>query len=183
MTFARNISALIAIFCAGMAWACEPLPPHLVKDPRIKIASDCSFTDGTKGYIGPLTAGPAIDLGDDKIGQKLTAVYDGGLCGIVLERLLVVDCSTGDDLVFEGREKGDHAESGTEIRNIQRPAGPLSLSPGFTMADLQETAQRNDISFEVNSIHDLARKLKPRNRFDAACGCKLHYPDSLGARK
>ncbi len=105
MTQLAAIGAMGLSLAAGMAVACEPLPPQLVRDPGIKKSWDCSFTDAQPGYHGPMFGGPAIDIGKGKFAQKLTAVYDSGLCGIQKEQLLVVDCQSGEDALFDGRAR------------------------------------------------------------------------------
>jgi hypothetical protein len=177
---AAIICAFGPFLLASAALACEP-PIKPPKDPRIKTQADCSFTEGQGGYFWPMTAGPAVKIGAGKFAQKLTSVYDGGLCGIELERLLVVDCDAVEDVLFDGRHINEHVESGTEIASIQPPKGPLALTASATLASLKTKATRAGIEFEANSIAARAAETKRRNRFNPYCGCKLHYPDSAGA--
>lgn len=183
MTTSAIICALGASVVASVAMACEPLPPHLVKDPKIRKSADCSFSEGQWGYHGPHTGGPAVRIGEGKFAQKLTSFYDGGLCGIELERLLVVDCDKVQDVLFEGRERDPeaHSETGTEIRSIQPPKGPIALKASSSLEQLKTAAKRARIDFAENTVRGLAASTKRRNRFDPYCGCKLHYPQSQGA--
>lgn len=184
MTQAAAIGALGLGLAAGMAMACEPLPPHMVRDPGIKKSWDCSFTDAQPGYHGPMFGGPAVAIGNSKFAQKLTAVYDSGLCGVEREQLLVIDCQSGEDVLFEGRPVDeDNPDSGTEIRSLQPPKGPLAMKRTATIDGLATAAKRAGIDHRRNAVRQLAASAVRRNRFDPYCGCKLHYPGSAGAKQ
>ena len=181
---ATAISALGLGVVAGMAMACEPLPPHLVRDPGIKTSWDCSFTDAQPGYHGPLTGGPALAVGNSHVAQKLTSVYDSGLCGVERERLLFVDCASGEDVLFEGQPRDEgNPDAGTEIRSLQPPDGPLAMTRAATIDGLTAAATRAGIPHSRNSARRLAASAVRRNRFDPFCGCKLHFPGTVGAKQ
>ena len=165
-----------------MAAACEPLPAHLIKDPKIEKQADCSFTEGEYGSIGPLEGGKAINIGNGLVGQRLSNYFDSGLCGIEAQELFLMNCTTGEDLVFEGAPlNGDPYNQGREIASIQHPKGPLRLGPDATLEQLASVARRSGIEYKTNSIRARAKAIKRKNRFDPSCGCKLFYPGSVGA--
>ncbi|MFK7751997.1 MAG: hypothetical protein AB8B51_05565 [Sedimentitalea sp.] len=184
MKSAAIIGALAMGCGAERAVACEPLPPALVKDPAIKVAADCSFRQGQYGFVGPFEGGKVVDIGNGKIGQRLSNFHDSGLCGIENQQLFLMDCMTGADIVFEGAPRnGDAANFGTDVAAIQHPKGPLTISPNMTFEKLAGTARRANIAFETGSIRARAKAIKRINQFDPACGCKLFYPDSVGAKQ
>ena len=184
VTRADVIGACALALQAQLAAACAPLPPHLVKDPRIEVGPDCSFAEGQYGVGGPFEGGPAVDIGNGKVGQRLSVVYDSGLCGIENQQLFLMDCTTGQDIVFEGRARqGDGANYGTEELAIQKPQGPLAIGPDVSFEQLASVARAAGIAYQTDTIRARAKAIKRKNRFDPLCGCKLHYPGARGARE
>ncbi len=189
MRFATGILALPAMIAVHTALACEPKVVGFFDDyvreyrKPIDVQADCSFKEvflvrkQITRVVSTYAAGAAHDLGNGLVAQRLT---DGtGICSEI-ERLLVVDCATGEKVALEGRlpPGGDDGSGFRErrISEIQWPKGPVRLGPETTIDGLVALADAEGISL-VRDIDKQVLELRRRNRFDPACGCKLFYPD------
>jgi phosphosulfolactate synthase (CoM biosynthesis protein A) len=97
--------------------------------------------------------------------------------------LLFVDCTTGQSVLiygeYEPNVKGSSL-NGSFIKFIQKPYGPISITPQSEVDELINTAKTNDLKVVEDAKTFLEGKQK-RDRYDFACGCKLYYPDSVAA--
>lgn len=170
----------------NMAVACSPRVfwgPGILKDKPISIAADCSFEDayverirnGPHYTMNKRLGGPVRDYGDGRIAQKITP---STLCARS-EMLLFVDCNTGESVLIEG--KPDEYDHDRLIKYIQRPHGPISLGPKSTVAGLEQIAKEHDLDL-VEDVKAFLAGSNKRDRYDLACGCKLYYPESIGAK-
>jgi hypothetical protein len=123
--------------------------------------------------------GPVIDIGNGRIGQKITASFD---CD-VNETLLFVDCNAGDGIVVLG-EPADFTIGGeyNVISEIQKPRGPIKLTPSTEVSEVEEIARSHDFFYE-RDVMKRPRSMMKSQRYDPFFGCKLFYPNSEGAKQ
>jgi hypothetical protein len=178
--FAWTLTAPFCFACEG-----EPLPAHIIDLP-LEVSDDGSFRyagevdNSINGRFlwGEVGGNPIVDIGNGRVGQKLFAY---GAC-LQVEKLLFVDCSNDVLVLFYG-EGSDGLGGGwlSSISAIQAPDGPIRLSATSTVEQLEGVAKANKISFTRDLIK-IVDASKERNRFDPWNGCKIFYPDSLGAK-
>ena len=159
----------------------------------IEVGADCSFKDvdysgfEPDGYVADvLKGGPARDRGNGRIGQRLFST----MCG-EFERLLFVDCTTGQATIIDGSvdpalPEDDRGYGVPElIKYIQPPYGPIEIGPQSTVDGVTKIAKSAGLSvWAVDRI--LGSEAGPYrsvdDQYDYTCGCKLFYPDSVGAK-
>lgn len=193
-TEAAQVAALFALLAATQAGACDfgfySESEARKLDGPIEVLPDCSFSD-VSSYrfdVGQYLThsadgGPARDRGNGRIGQ---VIGSSGVCSTT-ERLLFVDCTSGEAVLFEGRSMppapGD-VEIGGFIQEtakaIQPPHGPISITKDATVSDLVAKAKANGINYDLD-VKSFFGAAKKRDRYDFRCGCKLFYPGSPGA--
>jgi hypothetical protein len=184
MSFRLALAALpLATLASGAALGCEPIyssdPQEWARaDTRLELRPDCSFENASFGVQE--SGAPVRDRGNMRIAQRLS--YADG-CNQT-EQMLVVDCSTGDLAVFEGEPGPNPVSIGggpfTSIKYIQKPLGPLNVTSKTTVADLIAAAEKHGIEYFPDFVAR-QKKEKRKNRYDAYCGCRLYYPESVGA--
>jgi hypothetical protein len=184
---------VMLLACAGghPAAACDPTVftgGSASYDTRISVKPDCSFQDtfverygaSADFTVNSRSGGPARDIGNGRIGQK---IVPSEMCG-PSEALLFLDCTTGETIAIRGVPSPlyeDSSLAGSFIEFIQAPYGPIRLNAQSTVAELKETAKANDLDV-IEDAPDLLAGTRKRDRYDAYCGCKLYYPDSAGAK-
>jgi hypothetical protein len=166
-----------------------PMSEQLL-DPPIDLRSDCSFddvlingswSDEDQGYVGTesyLGGGAARDRGEGRVGQR---IVDGRGCYSV-EKLLVVDCTSGESVLIDGLQPPELADANfvaAKIELIQAPNGPISVNANTRISDLVDAAAQNGLTLTTEVEAIFAKRGK--DRFDHTCGCKLFYPGSPGA--
>jgi hypothetical protein len=179
----------VALVTASHVMACDPAVytgGSALLDKRISIGPDCSFQDEfverNRGSVyftlNSRSGGPVVDVGNGLIAQKVIA---SEICG-PSETLLFVDCTTGQSVLIYGKpEPNDEGGwNGSFIKFIQKPYGPISITPQSEVDELINTAKTNDLGVVEDAKTFLEGKRK-RDRYDFACGCKLYYPDSVAA--
>ena len=179
------IASVIAFALAtGMASACDLRRQPLVWfDKPIGVAADGSFKLAGETFGQEEVGRPVVDIGNEKIGQRLIA-YVG--CG-EFQRLLVADCAKGDLVVIKGLPVPEiplNDSGGGPIYTIDLlypPAGKIRLSKSVTVAGLVSVAKRAGYEYEIDAAKAFA-KMKKKNRYNPYSGCKLFYPESLGAK-
>jgi hypothetical protein len=172
-----------------MATGCEPPKARgLFEDPDLPITinPDGSFEnaavmDGDDYLYG----GPARDIGGGRVGQVIMVA--GGCTNV--QRLLVVDCTTNSAIAVHGipvREVDIAAFDGfpyqESARAVQPPYGPLALTPATTVAEVAALAAREGWTVE-RDVPAWAAARGPRNAFDPFIGCRIFYPDPVGATR
>ena len=180
----------MVLVTTSQAMACSPAMYPIGSaffDKRISIGPDCSFQDEFvernrgSGYFttDSRSGGPVMDVGNGRIAQKVVA---SEVCSPI-ETLLFVDCTTGQSVLIYG-EPEPNVEGGSLngrfIKFIQKPYGPISITPQSEVDELINTAKTNDLRVIEDAKTFLEGKRK-RDRYDFACGCKLYYPDSIAA--
>ena len=161
-----------------------PEAPANWRDAPVKVGADCSFAQAGETHYGYLSGNAPLDVGNGRIGQRW--LHDNGPCASG-ESLVVADCNTMEIVRISGQldPKNPIVMSGggemTSVDHLYPPMGKIRLTTSTTVGDLIVTAEREDYDYVTNVMGYLA-KLKPRNRFDPFCGCKLFYPDSVGAQ-
>jgi hypothetical protein len=167
-----------AALAPSLAAGCElSEPPAGWRDARIAVGADCSFTEA--GHTFHLDgSGPAPkDLGGGRIGQRWTWATN---CG-AREELVVVDCTTREAIGIEGRPYEQGTIGGTSVDLLYAPKGPIRLTARSTVPALAAIASAAGLTAWTD-VSARLRDLKPRNRPDPYCGCRLFYPDSDGAK-
>lgn len=193
----KGMVAMATLALSGPALACEPEMLDFSKDgplpALIEVGADCSFEDvdysgfEPEGYVADrLHGAPARDRGNGRIGQRLF----NNMCG-EFERLLFVDCTTGQATIIDGSYDPALPEDGRGIgvpqliKYIQPPYGPIEIGPQSTMDGVTKIAKSAGLSvWDVDRI--LGTGTNPYrsvdDQYDYTCGCKLFYPDSVGAK-
>jgi hypothetical protein len=171
------------------ARACEPVPvPELREGPDSPavLYSDGSFDQaGTDDWWEFLDGRPLRDIGGGRVGQVIVAGL--GNC-LFYERLLVVDCTRAEGILVDGlspppgpSEPGPMSQSlEASARALQPPYGPLALTSATTVAEVAALAAREGWN-AYTDIRGWAASRGPQNAFDPFMGCKIFYPNSVGA--
>lgn len=163
------------------AMACEPDYPGRVRQDRpIAVASDGSFRDASDDDGWTDISGRAVrDIGGGRVGQ----VIETWSCE-TFQRLLVVDCASGEAILVDGLAGVAVPEDGFGVqastRALQPPYGPLALGPSVTVPQIAALAAREGWSARTD-VAAAARELGSRNAWDPFLGCRLFYPGSPGA--
>lgn len=176
--------ATLGLSGAVMA-ACAPLPTAMKYDSKVRQGASCVFDRAAENDRGGVyKGGKAVDIGGGFVGQKLT--FDPTGCDRI-ETLVVLDCNAGQMAAFNGTTnpvfKGGPIPVGpvnTSIRNLQPPHGPVALRPSMKLSELIAKARSHSIGVG-RTPEGLYVGKRPRNQFDAFCGCGLFYPGSKGA--
>ena len=173
--------ALIALQ-GGMADASCSLAPKtlfgLLANKRVKQKPDCSYVNG--GYYDGESGEAAIDLGNGRVMQRV--VPPGPM---ISERVILLDCASGDSLVVHGKADPDRETScgsSFEVRRYEKPDGPLDYGAGADLSELERVARRYEVVVYGNAEAQNDDELL-RDRVDYFCGCRLFYPGSPGAAK
>ena len=196
----RSVVALLLILATSAeAVACEPSvydrrEAAKVDDPVV-TNPDCSFTDADAFNVNDdeyylvryLLGAPVRDIGNGRVAQRLSEP----LCGGVTEHLLFVNCAAGESVMIEGVEEPGLTIDGYYvpdflIRYIQPPYGNAGVTSATTVEDLSQRAMQAGYAIlsDVNTYLDTPNRLrKIADRYDVSCGCKLFYPDTVGAQK
>jgi len=158
--------------------ACTFTEPAFWRDKPIKILSDGSFTEAEESSLSSLSGKAPIDIGKGKIGQRITF---SGPCDFV-EYLLVVDCFSLETIVIEGLPNPEviNEYSSPEIFRLYPPHGKIRLTKSVTVAELAAISAAEGYEYETDLQKALGVK-KKKNAYNPFAGCKVLYPDSLGA--
>ena len=175
------------------AWACEPPDPSRVPvDRPITVYSDGSFADASEDDDWNFLVGqPVRDLRGGRVGQVIE--QDAVYCE-VLQRLLVVDCTTGEAFLVHGlppendniRWPGEHGgpwdwPAKESTRALQAAGGPLPLTAATTVAEIRAIAAQECLT--VADVPGMVADMKPRNRYAPFLGCRIFYPGSRQAER
>ena len=176
-----GIAFCALVFGVQTALACEPmlqLPHH---DQSALQRADCSYAHA-EGSSGDFSGGPAVNIGDGRVAQKLTFDHHG--CWVD-ERLFVANCAAGEAAIFDGIEDVTtdiriEGASYTKIGWIQPPHGPIALTPVVEIEQLLALAEISDIPTKRLARWSFG---EGRNEVELSCACRLFYPDTPGARQ
>lgn len=167
----------------AMLSAPSPVPACVVgvapegwQDPPIRIAADCSYTEGGSEFGDNVSSGPAIKIGGGLIGHRLGSTVACTSVGT----LLVVDCNSGETISIQGQEYGDELSGGYSVDLLYPPQGAIELTANTTVAELAAISEREGYNYWLNAREYMARRA-PQNRADLGCGCRLFYPQSAVA--
>ena len=156
------------------------------------MSSDCSFVNGGTFDNYEIVRGlPAEDIGNGRIFQILETVRT---CGRQ-ETLLFAECNTREAVLVNGAAKGGKQSTDgfvfpmpvagayeATVDAILAPNGHVRVGPQATVASVTSDAEREGVVIH-RDLNVFLSNMRPRNRFDPLCGCKIYYPDSAGARK
>ena len=173
------IACFLSLLWSVPSQACTFTEPAFWRDKPINILSDGSFDEAGEFY-GSISGKAPLDIGKGKIGQRIT--YSGP-CDFV-EYLLVVDCISLETIVIEGlpNPKAGYAYSSPEIFRLYPPDGKIRLTKSVTIAKLAAISAAEGYEYETDlrKVKVLAVK-KKKNVYNPFTGCKVLYPESLGA--
>ncbi len=101
------------------------------------------------------------------------------------EQLTVTDCTLARSIKISGvPNPTDPVDFGggpeTEIKWLIKPHGPIALGPSSELERLSKLAGKHGFEVETDFV-TVWRTKRKKNHIDLACGCKLFYPDSIGA--
>jgi hypothetical protein len=173
--------AALLLLAAPAAQACTPMPDDMTAvDARVTVWSDGSFdgaalADNWNGLSGQ----PIRDIGGGRVGQAIE--YRG--CGTA-QWLLFADCTTGSALLVAGLDGPVAREQGLALstHDLQRPHGPLALTPDVTVADVLALARAEGWTVRTD-VEAWAQERGPHNAIDPFMGCEIFYPGSVGASR
>lgn len=179
--------------CIGMmssaANACIIIPFTGAKKLEIRKASkavvtnaDCSFENA--GLWDRHSAGPAVSLGNNRFYQIRGQSPD------VVSSVLVADCQEreviGIDRYHNVRPE-DSCSLAADPLPLLSPEGPLTLKEGKDLSELSRIGESEGTIVVNQELKDLletpwGKPMPSKDRVDLLCGCRLHYPDSPGAK-
>lgn len=127
-----------------------------------------------------IEGGPIQDLGNGRIGQKITS---GDGCD-VYEKLLFVDCNAMEGILMSGQSVELWVSGGTyqSIAEIQYPKGPIGFTKDTTVAKVEAIAKKHDIHV-TRELYAHYSYMAEKKRYNPYQGCKIFYPDSPGAKR
>jgi hypothetical protein len=183
---------VMATFSVLPGSACEPASfPRSFFDEPLEQNADGSF-DGLNlraarklgnydAYWGGfILGGRAIDIGDGRVGQKITKING---CRRT-EYLLFVECLTGSGITIMGEYQSGSGGGDVEMLSIstmQSPYGPIALRAATTVDEVDAVAKANDYKYTRDVMADVNKMIRPQ-RYDPFIGCKIFYPESPGAK-
>ncbi len=181
MRFTHVILGMVAIVSASAAQAECALPnwflDGLGREP-LSVGERCEF-ENAGSWKSPLEGGPVTGFAGSLVAQRITDLT----CGSTQE-LWVADCETGEALVFSGTLCGGLPLTVpvSTVSCFDGPDGLLEMSQSSSLSQLAEAAKKHGIRTKSETISDRLKNLPFNRRPSPACGCKLHYPDSPGAK-
>ncbi|MBV1865407.1 MAG: hypothetical protein KUG74_13390 [Rhodobacteraceae bacterium] len=166
----------VAVLATGLlgnsAYACSIMTPE--KNLRVKQARDCSFINAGPNDFS--SGARAVDAGNNKVTQIVTYLFGSAI--------VVTDCQTGEGITVHG--KADAAEprttcpASTVIEPYLASNGGLRLNSANPLIDFVMAARRMKLPVDLSG-DAIVRRFKAKDKYDAFCGCKLFYPNSVGA--
>ncbi len=149
----------------------------------------CAFVNA--GVPDIISGGPAIALEADRFYQHVwyaRPFLDGPPDG---PAALQVDCGAHDVTMIRATykkpytfEDSCYGPGSEEFNDFLQPNGPLTLLEGASLADFERIAEETDEIDVYPRLGDLHYEGIPaKERVDFMCGCRLHYPNSNGAKQ
>jgi len=176
---AALLTALSLACLPALAMACELAEqPAGWRDEPIKVGADCSYENAGASFNNPRSGSAAVKVGNGLIAYEAT---ESNACGYN-EHLVVVDCNSGKMIGIEGRGWENGTFGGTRASLLYAPKGGIRLNDKTTLDKLADVSKRRGYTYWTDVAARIGA-LKPRNRSNPYCGCKLFYPDSAGAQK
>lgn len=179
---AAALIAVLAFFAApAMACTCGPSYERLLP---IKKLPNCAFDRAGRGPYGFGYAKEAQKIGGGLVAQSIHF----GDCCVDNNALLVTDCGRSEAALFYGNPNSEQfaAVRSSSIKYIQPPYGPIALTSKATIPGLIAKAKKRNVYWS-GDVAELWKRngFLPANikRFDPFCGCKLHYPETPGAKQ
>ncbi|WP_298292631.1 hypothetical protein [uncultured Litoreibacter sp.] len=167
------VPTLVAAFLVGgtiAASACSPAFSD--RNRRTAVAQDCSFKyagdqDFFSGY-------PAIDLGRGRIGQEIFPGFLG-------HEFVVADCTTSEVVAIAPPDiPGTETSCGfdTDVSVVTPPKAKYDNRS--EMSDIVADARSRGLNVNL-AIQAINNRFKKRDQVNLFCGCKIFYPESIGA--
>lgn len=175
------LALMVGLAVPTIGSACSVLSPPLFKiDKAISVAADGSFENaGEVDNYGAYYGKPIVDVGNGRVGQRIIQAW-GCSSG---QTLLFVDCTTKEMIQVSGTHTDDMVPAGhiaSSITEIQYPKGPIRLTK-MSVSEVAAVAKKHDYTFSVDVMGELG-KMRKKNRYDPFMGCKIFYPESIGAK-
>jgi hypothetical protein len=183
----KNIIGLIGFFVVllinGPSNACSYSVPIFWSDKPIQINADGSFSQAEEYRYERIYGDAPQDIGGGKIWQR---IIDAGACS-GSESLLVVDCIFLETIVINGLVDPDKpfingGGPEADIAMLYPPRGKIRLSQSVTIAELAAISVAEGYEYETDPKKAFAVK-RQRNAYNPFTGCKVLYPESLGAKQ
>jgi hypothetical protein len=179
------VFAIISLFFGGVlatAASAECYGPSWFRDALgrapLSVGDQCDFANAG-GWRWTAKGGPITAFGDSLVAQKVTTLS----CARD-EEIWVADCQTGEVVTFLGtlcRGPASTAPYST-VRCFDGVGGLLKMSQSSTLSQLVKAAEESEITMKTGTISDQFGDFPFNRRPNPACGCKLYYPDSPGAK-
>jgi hypothetical protein len=137
------------------------------------VAQDCSFEHaGDKTFW--VNGRAAMDLGRGRVGQEIFP-------GILGQEFVVADCNTSEVIAITPPDiPGTETSCGfdTDLSVLTPPKAKYENRS--VMSDIVSDARARGlkVNLAIEAIND---RFKKRDQFNLFCGCKIFYPDSIGA--
>ncbi len=179
----RALAISLALLACPAAACVISEPPTGWVDEPVRIASDCSFERAEKEHFNYLSGRTPLDLKNGRVGQR----WEHGTLGCASgESLVVADCFELEIVRIFGQPDpvnpvmmgGGYVQNSVDF--LYPPSGKVRLTPTTTVGDLIVLAEAEGYEYRTNVV-GFAKGLKPINRFDPFCGCKLFYDGSPGS--
>lgn len=191
--FLSPVLAVLAI--ADAASACEPVmderTPSQIRFQSKRVAVDGQCRTINAGVYDRISLGPAIDLGNGLIQQVLGEQFTGESDQ---SRVFIADCNIREVTILRGKVTSTAETSCGPIDTYADLVGPnamMKFEGSASYKDLVDLALSKGVTeispseFFFKFSKDWETELYPvgrKDQFDLLCGCKIYYPDSLGAK-
>jgi hypothetical protein len=181
------VLAVLAVIGSGPAWSCSIAGGAVFKmldalrDKRLAQADDCSFVNG--GNADEWIGSASVDQGNSRVSQNQYRVHPATNEVLGLDGIYLTDCNSAETVVIFGAPAGEAPCAGPvySLDGLLAPEGPLTLREGANLTELAETYER--VGVYLGDAEDYTWALRPRNRVNFFCGCRIHYPESNAAKE
>ncbi len=165
---------------------------HIRASEPLKMDASCAFVNG--GISDEISGGPAVPLGDGRFYQ----LVENGLFNRTIPTAIIVDCNFRQMTMIGAKyinldDEEPHdpcfGPVSGELSHFLPPDGPLELTEGRDLLEFEEIAFKTE---DIQVVANGGRVMGPdiygipyprKDRVDFLCGCKIHYPESAGAKK
>ncbi|WP_282119189.1 hypothetical protein [Ruegeria atlantica] len=195
--FSLTIAIVVLSMNSGSALACTVTAVN-EGWKKLEVETSCAFKNAGHGRHYSFSGEPVVDFGNGRVGQRLIS---GDLCHS-RQNLYFPDCSLGESIIITGKRIGPlktdgeietensgpktlSAPNSTKVSHelTLEPLGPVRISAQTTVTEVLDIATKNNYraTFLISEFFQAFAPTTHRH-LDSACGCKLYYPDSPGAK-
>lgn len=181
MRLCASIFLLACFLVATPVSRASACSPAFIEDgwvtPPSLVGEQCAF-DVWPNPTSHVVAGKVFALGPMTVAQRIDYWSLS-----TSETLLVVDCGTGDVVQIYGRndwaERKDSCGQSRHVRRILAPDGHIRLTKKTTVDRLRRISDA--FGYHYREGRDVLNPISGSIPFGPHCGCKVLYPNSLGA--